>query len=117
MGLFLSLTMFLLSFMALAGGFYYFYQLEQEKKKNFVEIPTKPQPMNPTKETNTITNFNENRINFTDCLTYQQLANYNGIINDQIFLVEQLKRHTHFDPLKIFLKLDTMNKEYLDEQT
>jgi len=40
-----------------------------------------------------------------------------GIINDQIFLVEQLKRHTHFDPLKIFLKLDTMNKEYLDEQT
>jgi len=86
MGLFLSLTMFLLSFMALAGGFYYFYQLEQEKKKNFVEIPTKPQPMNPTKETNTITNFNENRINFTDCLTYQQLANYNGIINDQILL-------------------------------
>ncbi len=57
-----------------------------------------------------------------DCLTYEIESTLSklieaelGIINDQIFLAEKLKKSNHFNPQKNFNKLDSVKKGYLNE--
>ena len=101
MGLFLPIILFILSLSALGGGLYYVYI----NHSDFITLPgktltTEQAELQQTEQQQTqksqtegsdnSSNNLDSAQNLNHCLTYQELAQYNGIAKEHIYLSVKL---------------------------